>query len=548
MNDKCLHLLSPAPRGRVFHELLDQLPDPLLLVDTEGRLVDVNWACCHELGYTRNELLALHIYDIDLAINAELFGTAVAHLRETPTLVWEGLHRCKDGTTMPVEVKLRYVRLQQDYILGIARNISERRRLERSLREEMHRRRILVEQSRDGIVVLEEDGKVYEVNRAFADMLGYTQEELLQMSVHDWEHNFTRETVDEMFRTLDERGRHFETRHTRKDGSVIDVEVSSNAAVINGRKLVFAVCRDITERKQTETSLRLAALVYQNSQEGMMVTDANGTIVAINPTFTRITGYTREEVLGNNPRMLQSGQHSQEFYAAMWEQLTRDGHWSGEIIDRRKDGSLYPAWLSINAVYDSAGKLQSWVAQFADITEKKDAEQMIWRQANFDQLTGLPNRRMFLDRLGEEIKKSRRSGLPMALLFLDLDDFKCVNDTLGHDAGDLLLCQVADRLRECVRESDTVARLGGDEFTLILPNLTDPDHVGAIAQKILTRLSAPFMIGDDAANVTASIGIALYPADADDAESLLRKADQAMYRSKKGGHGRYEVAAPANPE
>ncbi|HEY0963467.1 MAG TPA: PAS domain S-box protein, partial [Pseudomonadales bacterium] len=223
MND--MHLAHPGPRNRVFHELLDQLPDPMILIDTEGRIVDVNWACCHELGYTRHELVALRVYDVDLAINAELFAAAVDHLRETPTLVWEGLHRCKNGSTMPVEVKLRYMRLQQDYVIGIARNISERRRLERSLREETHRRQILVDQSRDGIVVMEEDGKVYEVNRAFADMLGYTQDELMKMSVRDWEHNFPQATVDDMFRTLDERGRQFETRHTRKDGSVIDVEL-----------------------------------------------------------------------------------------------------------------------------------------------------------------------------------------------------------------------------------------------------------------------------------------------------------------------------------
>lgn len=546
MND--IHVTPGATRHRVFHELLDQLPDPLMLIDTEGRLVDVNWACCHELGYTRQELLALRVYDVDLAINAELFATAVAHLRETPTLVWEGLHRRKEGGVVPVEVKLRYVRLQQDYILGVARNISERRRLERSLREETHRRQILVDQSRDGIVVMEEDGKVYEVNRAFADMLGYTQDELMKMSVRDWEHNFPLATVEEMFRTLDERGRHFETRHTRKDGSVIDVELSTNAAIINGRKLVFAIGRDITERKQTENSLKLAAMVYQNSREAMMVTDANGTIVAINPTFTRITGYSMGDVLGNNPRMLQPGQHSPEFYAAMWEQLMTEGHWNGEVIDKRKDGSLYPAWLSINAVYDCKGEVQSWVAQFSDITEKKDAEQQIWRQANFDQLTGLPNRRMFLDRLGEEIKKSRRSGRAMALLFLDVDHFKHVNDSLGHDMGDSLLRQVAERLRECVRESDTIARLGGDEFTLILGGLSDADCAGAIAQKILTRLAEPFMLGDQRSCISGSIGITLYSADAGDpdsagnasvAESLLRNADQAMYASKKAGRGRY---------
>ncbi len=536
----------PGTKNRVFHELLDHLPDPVLLIDPrDGRVVDVNWACCNELGYTRQALLQMRIYDIDGAINEELFLSAVSQLRETPSLVWEGLHQRKDGTSFPAEVKLRYVRLQHDYILAAARNITERRRMEQSLREETHRRQILVDQSRDGIVVMEESGRVYEVNRAFAEMLGYTQDELMQMHLWDWEHNYPREKVEEMMRTIDEQGDHFETRHTRKDGSIIDVELSTNASIINGRKLVFAVSRDITERKQWENSLKLAAMVYQNSREAMMVTDSSGSIVAINPTFTRVTGYSMEEVVGHNPRMLQSGEHPPEFYAAMWTQLRKNGHWTGEIVDRRKDGTRYPAWLSINAVYDSKGDVQSWVAQFSDITEKKDAEQLIWRQANFDQLTGLPNRRMFLDRLGEEIKKSRRSSMPMALLFLDLDHFKLVNDSLGHDMGDLLLQQAAERLRECVRESDTIARLGGDEFTLILTNLNDSDRVGAIAQKILWKLAEPFTLGNEQAYVSGSIGITMYPSDATDAEGLLKNADQAMYGSKKAGRGRYQYFTAA---
>jgi diguanylate cyclase (GGDEF)-like protein/PAS domain S-box-containing protein len=365
------------------------------------------------------------------------------------------------------------------------------------------------------------------------------------MHLWDWEHNYPREKVEEMMRTIDEAGDHFETRHTRKDGSVIDVELSTNATRINNRKLVFAVSRDITERKRTENSLKLAAMVYQNSREAMMVTDSGGRLVAINPTFTRVTGYEIEEVVGTKPPMLHGGEQPPEFYVALWTQLHKNGHWNGETVGRRKDGSLYPVWLSINAVYDGKGAIQSWVAQFSDITDKKDAEQLIWRQANFDHLTGLPNRRMFLDRLGEEIKKSKRSGAPMALLFLDLDHFKLVNDSLGHDMGDLLLRQAAERLRECVRESDTIARLGGDEFTLILTNLSDSDRVGAIAQKILWKLADPFTLGNEQAYVAGSIGITLYPADATDAEGLLKNADQAMYGSKKAGRGRYQYFTPA---
>jgi diguanylate cyclase (GGDEF)-like protein/PAS domain S-box-containing protein len=540
---------STGSQPRLFQELLDHLPDPVFLVAPDsGRLIDINSACCQELGYSRQELLALNIFDLDAAINEELFRSAVAQLRETPTLVWEGLHKRKDGSTFPAEVKLRHVRLKQDYILATVRNITDRRTMERSLREETHRRQILVEQSRDGIVVLDEKGRVREANHSFAEMLGYTHEEVMRLSVWDWDHNLPREQVEEMIRTVDEDGDHFDTRHTRKDGSVIDVELSTNATRINNEKYIFCVCRNVTERKQAEVSLKLAAMVYQNSREAMMVTDSKGTIVAINPTFSRVTGYTMEEVLGNNPRMMQSGEHPPEFYSAMWQELKRNGHWSGEIIDKRKDGTHYPAWLSINAVYDSKGELQSWVAQFSDITEKKDAEHVIWHQANFDQLTGLPNRRMFLDRLGEEIKKSRRSGLPMALLFIDLDHFKVVNDSLGHDMGDLLLQQTAQRLRECVRETDTIARLGGDEFTLILGNLVDTDRVGAIAQKILWKLAEPFKLGNEQAYVSGSIGITFYPADAGDAEGLLRNADQAMYGSKKAGRNRYQHFTPVMQE
>jgi len=343
-----------SARNRIFHELLDHLPDPVLLIDPrDGRVVDINWAACHELGYSRQEMLALRIYDIDAAINEELFLSAVNQLRETPSLVWEGLHLRKDGSSFPADVKLRYVRLQQDYILAAARNITERRRLEQNLREETHRRQILVDQSRDGIVVMEENGRVFEANRAFAEMLGYTQDELMQMYLWDWEHNYSREKVEEMMRTIDEAGDNFETRHTRKDGSVIDVELSTNAAIINNRKLVFAVSRDITERKRAENSLKLAALVYQNSREAMMVTDGSGRLVAINPTFMRVTGYTIDEVAGTKPPMLHGGEQPPEFYTALWAHLRKNGHWNGETIGRRKDGALYPAWLSINAVYET---------------------------------------------------------------------------------------------------------------------------------------------------------------------------------------------------
>lgn len=296
---------------------------------------------------------------------------------------------------------------------------------------------------------------------------------------------------------------------------------------------------DITERKRAEEQMQLAALVYKTSSEGMMITDADGMIMAVNPAFTQITGYAPDEVIGKTPRILRSGRHDQAFYQAMWQELKATGKWQGEILDRRKDGSVYPKWLSINTTSGEGGSVLRRVAQFYDMTEKKKSEEVIWRQANFDTLTGLPNRQMFMDRLGQEIKKSHRAGLPLALMFLDLDRFKEVNDTLGHDVGDLLLKEAASRLSSCVRDSDTVARLGGDEFTIILGEQGELGSVERIAQDILRKIAQPFHLGSEAVYVTTSIGITFYPEDATDMDTLIKHADQAMYAAKSQGRNRY---------
>ena len=293
-----------------------------------------------------------------------------------------------------------------------------------------------------------------------------------------------------------------------------------------------------------EETQRLAALVYRNSRDAMMITDREGHILDVNPAFTQVTGYSREEALGRTPAILKSGRQSQEFYRGLWQALESGGHWEGEIWNRRKDGELYPQWLSIDALRDG-GTAMRWVAHFSDITDKKNAEQLIWRQANFDSLTGLPNRQMFHDRLDQEIRKAQRGGTRAALMFLDLDHFKEVNDTLGHDVGDLLLQQTARRLKECVRESDTIARLGGDEFVIILPDLRDGRAVGDVAQKVLWQLARPYNLKGEVVYISTSIGITLYPDDAATPEELLKYADQAMYNAKKDGRNRYRYFTPA---
>lgn len=304
---------------------------------------------------------------------------------------------------------------------------------------------------------------------------------------------------------------------------------------------VLGIYQDITEQKQNDDNMRLAATIYKSSSEAIMVTNENNQIMAVNPAFTRITGYELADISGKNPRIFQSGRHSKSFYQQLWHDILKKGHWQGEIWDRHKCGSIHAKWLNISTIRHSDGSIYCFVAQFSDITEKKQKDELILTQANYDQLTGLPNRNLFKDRLDKEIIKSQRNGLSLSLLFLDLDHFKAINDTLGHDKGDELLKEVALRLLSCVRETDTVARLGGDEFAIILPDIDNKLRIETIAQHIIQELSKAFNLGKNQINhyISTSVGIVLYPEDGADLKSLMKHVDQAMYAAKLNGRNRF---------
>jgi diguanylate cyclase (GGDEF)-like protein/PAS domain S-box-containing protein len=309
-----------------------------------------------------------------------------------------------------------------------------------------------------------------------------------------------------------------------------DIELMHEAAQLAGLAI---------ERKRTENELQIAASVHQAVSEAIAVTDADNRIIAINPAFTQVTGYAPHEAIGKDSNLLKSGRHDLPFYQKMWHALETTGRWQGEIWNRRKCGEEYPEWLSISTICDANGKVLRRIAMSSDITEKKRTEETIWRQANYDSLTELPNRRLFRDRLQQELLKAQRGNLYVALLFVDLDRFKEVNDSLGHHSGDLLLIEAARRVCDCVRTTDTVARLGGDEFTVIMSELADTDRVGEVAQAMLRALAEPFVLGAESAYVSASIGITIFPSDADNVESLLKHADQAMYAAKEQGRNRF---------
>jgi diguanylate cyclase (GGDEF)-like protein/PAS domain S-box-containing protein len=311
------------------------------------------------------------------------------------------------------------------------------------------------------------------------------------------------------------------------------------------RRTCLMAVLDIGERKRAEQELQLAATIYLALGEAIMVADENNRIVTVNSAFSRLTGYRAEEAIGQPTSLLKSGRQDKAFYQDMWGLLNTTGHWQGEIWNRRKNGDVYLEWLCISTVYGGNGEVIRRVAMFSDITEKKRAEEIIRKQANFDPLTGLPNRRLFHDRLQQAIKKSHRENRKVALMFLDIDHFKDVNDTLGHDVGDNLLKEAAQRLKGCIREADTLARPGGDEFTVILGELDELASIDRVAQCILHCIAAPFQLGNERCYVSVSIGITLYPDDSASMDDLLKKADQSMYAAKHQGRNRFCYFTPA---
>ena len=389
------------------------------------------------------------------------------------------------------------------------------------------------------------------VSEKLAHMFGYEPQEMLStVTIEDIFPAEELPGIEESIRRRlqgEEESARYESRARRKDGSLFHVEVFGSALQLGGEAATIGIMVDVTARKEAEASARQAELVYQYTSEAIVITDSNGVIIDVNPAFTAITGYTQEEAVGQRMNMLSSGRQDEAFYRAMWHDLITTGRWQGDIWNRRKDGKEYAERLTINTSYVD-GSVHCRIGLFSDITQKKRSEAVIWRQAHYDHLTGLPNRQMLHERLQLAMSRSMLTGLPMALIFLDLDLFKEVNDTLGHDVGDELLKQVAERLSTAVRKSDLVARLGGDEFTIVIEDLQDLKKTEQICTKIIASLSQPFTLGDNVTNISASIGVTFFPKDGTEMTDLLKNADMAMYAAKERGRNQVCYFTPAMQE
>jgi diguanylate cyclase (GGDEF)-like protein/PAS domain S-box-containing protein len=431
------------------------------------------------------------------------------------------------------------------WLRGIMVDITNSKQAAIALQENAERYNAITQSAIDAIVTADSAGNIVGWNPSAERIFGYTEAEVsLQPLTLLMPERYRERHLAGMNRLLSGtqfgmQGKSIEVEGLRKDGNEFPMELSLAKWAVSGNSFFSGTIRDITNRKRAEASLRIAAIAFE-SQEGMIVTDADAKILRVNRAFTEISGYPAEEATGQTPNLLNSGRHEAGFFTAMWDEIRRNGTWQGEIWNRRKNGDVYLQWLTISVVKSNARDVTNYVGTMTDITRHKQAEDAIQHLAFYDALTQLPNRRLLLDRLQQAIAACSRSGHEGALLFIDLDDFKTLNETLGHDIGDLLLRQVAQRLPACVREGDTVARFGGDEFVVMLEDLSDDPQEAAIqaeavGEKILASLNHRYKLAGAEHHSTPSIGVALFGSTRDTVEELLKRADLAMYQAKAAG-------------
>ncbi|MET7015634.1 sensor domain-containing diguanylate cyclase [Uliginosibacterium flavum] len=538
----------------------------ILLVDTRGVVTRANQRMAEMFGRAREALIGCAYENLVPADERELVRQRLGVLvgSGVPDLNLERRYLRADGSEFWGFLSAHRLLGPQGETLGLVGvilDLSERRNAEQRLQRSEQLYRTLTETMQDVVWTLDVESLRFTYCSPSVERLrGYRAEEIVGADLGQF---FNPETAASFPRLVRMRAEGFrngrvaaehyyvdELEQPCKSGGVVSTEVVSSFFIDDdsGRVVLRGVSRNISERKRGEQERRIAAVAFE-SREGMVVTDAAGFVIRINQSFTALTGYAPEEIVGKTLRILRSGRHDHDFYAAMWETILADGYWQGQIWNRRKDGQIYPVWLTITAVKNEAGHITHYVGASFDISRQVQHQSEISNLAFYDPLTGLANRRLFTDRLGHAFAKSGRSGKFGAVLYIDLDRFKEVNDKLGHAEGDRLLELVADRLATNVREGDTVARFGGDEFVVLLEDV-DPEREAAleivlsIAEKLRTALNVPYKLhGTMPADwhCSSSIGVAVFRGQQEEMESLLVRADRAMYAAKEGGRNAVRV-------
>ena len=526
--------------------------DSIMITDANANIIKVNRAFSIVTGYSPEEVLGKNPRIMKSALHDKAFYTEMwQQLLRTGSWTGEIFDMRKNGQIFPKLLTISAIRNERQettHYVSIFSDITTRKQIEAERIKERNFINAVLDTAGVLVVVINRNGEIIRFNRTAEEFTGYTFEEVKNRPFF-WEMFLLpdqRQGVRAVFDGI-KVGKmvpYYENYWISRDGKQ-RLFAWTNTLLYDSEdqmEYVIAIGSDITERKKAEERQKIAVNVFTHAREGITIASADGSIIDVNDAFTRITGYSRDEVLGRNPRILQSGIQGKEFYAAMWNDLIENGHWYGEIWNRNKNGAVYAVMLNINAVRDAQGDTYQYVALFSDITSFKQHERQLEHIAHYDALTTLPNRVLMADRLQQAMAQAQRREQRLAVVYLDLDGFKAINDHHGHEAGDQLLMAVAIRMKQALREGDTLARLGGDEFVAVLLDLADIKASEQMFTRLLAAAAQPVSFGDIVLQVSASLGVTFYPQAEDmDADQLMRQADQAMYQAKLDGKNRYYV-------
>ena len=533
-----------------FRRAVEEAPFPMMIHAEYGEVLALSRAWTEISGYTRSDIPTLTDW-IESAYSArrQAVRADIAQLYALSQRRTQGEYQitCKDGSQRDWEfssVGLGQLADGRRIAISMAADVTERNWAMTALRQREQQYRQLFEANPHPMWVIDaETLRFLAVNDTAVNHYQFSEDQFLGMTIADIHPPAEAERQCAAIRRVQDGGIDMTGvwKHRKKDGTCIDVEITSHALEFAGRPAALVLAYDITERRRAEEALRQAAIVFENTREGITITDADERILRVNRAFCELTGYSAEEVQGQTPRLLHSGRQDPEFYAALWASLRETGSWQGELWNQRKNGELYPELLSISAVKNAEGVVTHYVGVFADLSQIKASEERLDFLAHHDPLTGLPNRLLLAARLQHSINIASRDRHLLALLVLDLDRFKDINDSYGHSAGDALLQQVAERLVQRLRNADTVIRLGGDEFAILLEDLAQPQDAARVALEIINLFNEPWrLINGAEVRLGVSLGISLFPEHGQSAEDLLREADAALYQAKNEGRGRFQ--------
>ncbi|GAB2885291.1 EAL domain-containing protein [Uliginosibacterium flavum] len=537
-----------------FRSTFEQAAVGVCLCAVSGRYMRVNQRYCQITGFSEAELLLRDFREIthpdDVEANDRLLDVLVLDTAETFSIEKRMIRRGGEVVWVNLTMSLVRSRRSSGQFMEVIEDITARKQAESELRANEGRMRTILSAMREGVILRDASGAVIVANAAARRLYGLEAEENFPPLQEPEGYSFVREDGSDcpISELPGARAMHFGRPASavvgidRRDGTRGWMLAKAEPLARDestGLHPVVLTLNDVTAQRRAEEELRLAATVFDHSVEAIMVTDAQRRILSVNKAFTDLTGFPAAGVVGQTPALLSSSRHGLVQYDTIWKEATEKGSWQGEIWQRRRDGSEFPEWLSIGAVRDRSNAITHYVAVFSDITERKASEARIAFLAHHDPLTALPNRTLFQDRLEQALARAERSGNVLALLFLDLDRFKTINDSLGHLIGDRLLQSVAERLQHCVRDTDTICRQGGDEFIIVLPEISDIEVSARIAEKILRRLAEPFEVDGHVLGTSFSIGISVFPNDGATADTLMKNADTAMYHAKENGRNTY---------